>query len=118
MTALNPLSLKEKTERIAWNFDKLAAALQTAKGRVEFLEDLQNTLHREKGNIEQHSKERAPDNLDDDTTIGCTSALLEGQANMMRSDKSSLAGTERNLGTKTETANDGGSTMGGRRTSF
>ena len=51
-----------KDRKIAWNFEKLAAALQTWKGRVEFLEDLQNTLQREreKGNIEQHSEERAP----------------------------------------------------------
>ena len=52
----------QKTERFTWNFDKLAAALQTAKGRVVFLEDLQNTLQREKKNIEQHSEERAPEN--------------------------------------------------------
>ena len=52
----------QKTERIAWNFDKLAAALQSERGRVEFLEDLQNTLQREKGNIAQHSEERARDN--------------------------------------------------------
>ena len=40
----------------------LPAALQTEKVREEFLEDLQNTLQREKGNTKQHSEERAPDN--------------------------------------------------------
>ena len=44
----------QKTERIAWNFDKLAAALQTEKGRVEFLEDLQNTLQRKHLTITGH----------------------------------------------------------------
>ena len=34
----------------------------TTDCRVEFLEDLHNTLQREKGNIEKHTEERAPDN--------------------------------------------------------
>ena len=74
-------------ERIARSFDKLAAALQTGKGTVDFLEDLRNTLQREKDNIEKHAEERAPDeslvSLDVDTAIGGTATLLEGKAHRM-----------------------------------